>query len=114
MKTRKTKKGNSIRRIVAFLLCMTMVLGLGMQDVMEQVYAEEGPAAVQQDVQDTENNGNGEQDSASEDPNETPSPTEEGDKASENTPAPESETVSETPSDSETPGQPAGDQGSEN
>ena len=114
MKTRKTKKGNSIRRIVAFLLCMTMVLGLGMQDVMEQVYAEEGPAAVQQDVQDTENNENGEQDSASEDPNETPSPTEEGDKASENTPAPESETVSETPSDSETPGQPAGDQGSEN
>ena len=114
MKTRKTKKGNSIRRIVAFLLCMTMVLGLGMQDVMEQVYAEEGPAAVQQDVQDTENNENGEQDSASEDPNETPSPTEEGDKAPENTPAPESETVSETPSDSETPGQPAGDQGSEN
>ena len=114
MKTRKTKKGNSIRRIVAFLLCMTMVLGLGMQDVMEQVYAEEGPAAVQQDVQGTENKENGEQDSASEDPNETPSPTEEGDKASENTPAPESETGSETPSDSETPGQPAGGQGSEN
>lgn len=114
MKTRKTKKGNSIRRIVAFLLCMTMVLGLGMQDVMEQVYAEEGPATVQQNVQDTEDKGNGEQDSASEDPNETPSPTEEGDKAPENTPAPESETVSETPSDSETPGQPADGQGSEN
>ena len=114
MKTRKTKKGNSIRRIVAFLLCMTMVLGLGMQDVMEQVYAEEGPATVQQDVQGTENNENGEQDSASEDPNETPSPTEEGDKAPENTPAPESETGSETPSDSSTPGQPADGQGSEN
>ena len=41
MKTRKTKKRNIIRRAVAFLLCMTMVLGLGMQDVIEQVYAEE-------------------------------------------------------------------------
>ena len=40
MKTRKTKKRNIIRRAVAFLLCMTMVLGLGMQDVIEQVYAE--------------------------------------------------------------------------
>ena len=47
MKIRKTKKGNSIRRIVAFLLCMTMVLGLGMQDVMEQVYAEGTPVTVQ-------------------------------------------------------------------
>ena len=44
MKTRKTKKRNIIRRAVAFLLCMTMVLGLGMQDVIEQVYAEEASA----------------------------------------------------------------------
>ena len=56
MKTRKTKKGNSIRRIVAFLLCMTMVLGLGMQDVMEQVYAEEASAVSEQsaDVPETQ------------------------------------------------------------
>lgn len=47
MKTRKTKKRNIIRRTVAFLLCMTMVLGLGMQDVIEQVYAE-GVSAVSQ------------------------------------------------------------------
>ena len=47
MKTRKTKKRNIIRRAVAFLLCMTMVLGLGMQDVIEQVYAE-GLSAVSQ------------------------------------------------------------------
>lgn len=47
MKTRKTKKRNIIRRTVAFLLCMTMVLGLGMQDVIEQVYAE-GLSAVSQ------------------------------------------------------------------
>lgn len=48
MKTRKTKKRNIIRRTVAFLLCMTMVLGLGMQDVIEQVYAE-GLSAVSQE-----------------------------------------------------------------
>ena len=48
MKTRKTKKRNIIRRAVAFLLCMTMVLGLGMQDVIEQVYAE-GVSAVSQE-----------------------------------------------------------------
>ena len=48
MKTRKTKKRNIIRRTVAFLLCMTMVLGLGMQDVIEQVYAE-GVSAVSQE-----------------------------------------------------------------
>ena len=48
MKTRKTKKRNIIRRAVAFLLCMTMVLGLGMQDVIEQVYAE-GLSAVSQE-----------------------------------------------------------------
>lgn len=52
MKTRKTKKRNIIRRAVAFLLCMTMVLGLGMQDVMEQVYAEE-PVSTLTEESDT-------------------------------------------------------------
>ena len=51
MKTRKTKKRNIIRRAVAFLLCMTMVLGLGMQDVIEQVYAE-GLSAVSEQSAD--------------------------------------------------------------
>ncbi|OUQ15926.1 hypothetical protein B5E82_14555 [Lachnoclostridium sp. An138] len=51
MKTRKTKKRNIIRRTVAFLLCMTMVLGLGMQDVIEQVYAE-GLSAVSEQSAD--------------------------------------------------------------
>ena len=56
MKTRKTKKRNIIRRAVAFLLCMTMVLGLGMQDVIEQVYAEEASAVSEQsaDVPETQ------------------------------------------------------------
>lgn len=79
MKIRKTKKGNSIRRIVAFLLCMTMVLGLGMQDVMEQVYAEETPVTVQEGTaQDTEKITEGEQtgdEPAA--PEETAPPTEE-------------------------------------
>ncbi len=79
MKTRKTKKGNSIRRIVAFLLCMTMVLGLGMQDVMEQVYAEGTPVTVQEGTaQDTEKITEGEQtgdEPAA--PEETAPPTEE-------------------------------------
>ena len=52
MKTRKTKRGNTIRRVIAFLLCMTMVLGLGMQDVMEQVYAEE-PVSTLTEESDT-------------------------------------------------------------
>lgn len=79
MKIRKTKKGNSIRRIVAFLLCMTMVLGLGMQDVMEQVYAEGTPVTVQEGTaQDTEKITEGEQtgdEPAA--PEETTPPTEE-------------------------------------
>lgn len=50
MKTRKTKKRNIIRRTVAFLLCMTMVLGLGMQDVIEQVYAEEATPVIEQEA----------------------------------------------------------------
>lgn len=50
MKTRKTKKRNIIRRTVAFLLCMTMVLGLGMQDVIEQVYAEEAIPVIEQEA----------------------------------------------------------------
>lgn len=50
MKTRKTKKRNIIRRAVAFLLCMTMVLGLGMQDVIEQVYAEEAIPVIEQEA----------------------------------------------------------------
>lgn len=50
MKTRKTKKRNIIRRAVAFLLCMTMVLGLGMQDVIEQVYAEEATPVIEQEA----------------------------------------------------------------
>lgn len=79
MKIRKTKKGNSIRRIVAFLLCMTMVLGLGMQDVMEQVYAEGTPVTVQEGTaQDTEKITEGEQtgdEPAA--PEETAPPTEE-------------------------------------
>lgn len=59
MKTRKTKKRNIIRRAVAFLLCMTMVLGLGMQDVIEQVYAEEASAVSEQsaDVPETQEAG---------------------------------------------------------
>lgn len=52
MKTRKTKKRNIIRRAVAFLLCMTMVLGLGMQDVIEQVYAEEVSAVSREQSAD--------------------------------------------------------------
>lgn len=52
MKTRKTKKRNIIRRAVAFLLCMTMVLGLGMQDVIEQVYAEEASAVSREQSAD--------------------------------------------------------------
>lgn len=52
MKTRKTKKRNIIRRTVAFLLCMTMVLGLGMQDVIEQVYAEEASAVSREQSAD--------------------------------------------------------------
>ena len=117
MKIRKTKKGNSIRRIVAFLLCMTMVLGLGMQDVMEQVYAEEASVAMQQDVQGAENNENGEQDAGPETPEETPSPTEEKDNVPDNTvpgntPVAENESGSEVPSDSSVPGQSADGQGS--
>ena len=55
MKTRKTKKRNIIRRAVAFLLCMTMVLGLGMQDVIDQVYAEEtATQTLETQVADTE------------------------------------------------------------
>ena len=52
MKTRKTKKRDIIRRAVAFLLCMTMVLGLGMQDVIEQVYAEEASAVSREQSAD--------------------------------------------------------------
>lgn len=62
MKTRKTKKRNIIRRAVAFLLCMTMVLGLGMQDVIEQVYAEGLSAVSEQsaDVPETQDVGTAE------------------------------------------------------
>ena len=92
MKTRKTKRGNMKRRIIAFLLCMTMVLGLGMQDVMEQVYAED--AAVQTLEEQT--------------PDETETPAGEENPEEETEPAEEPETqkepeVLETPAGAETP-----------
>ena len=92
MKTRKTKRGNMKRRIIAFLLCMTMVLGLGMQDVMEQVYAE--AAAVQTLEEQT--------------PDETETPAGEENPEEETEPAEESEIqeepeVLETPAGAETP-----------
>lgn len=95
MKTRKTKKRNIIRRAVAFLLCMTMVLGLGMQDVIDQVYAEEtATQTLETQAADTE--------AAAEESavptGEEPTPEETADP--EETPAEENETekTTETPS----------------
>lgn len=107
MKTRKTKKRNIIRRTVAFLLCMTMVLGLGMQDVIEQVYAEEAMAqtletqAADTEVAAEESTAPAEEETAPEetvDPAETP--------AEENLTEETTETPSETPS---VPSEPAED-----
>lgn len=99
MKTRKTKRGNMKRRIIAFLLCMTMVLGLGMQDVMEQVYAED--AAVQTLGESAPEEAPAEEKEVPEEnaePAETP--------AEENVTEGTTETPSETPS---VPSEPAGD-----
>lgn len=92
MKTRKTKRGNRKRRIIAFLLCMTMVLGLGMQDVMEQVYAEDAPV---QTLEESAPEGNTE-------PKETEAP-EGGTEPEEGSETQETPEETEIPNETETP-----------
>ncbi len=49
MKSSKTKGKKRIRRVTAFLLCMAMVLGLGAQEVIGQVRAEDASAVIQKE-----------------------------------------------------------------
>ena len=114
MKIRKTKKENRIRRIVAFLLCMTMVLGLGMQDVIEQVYAEELVVAEegvspQNTEEGNEEQGQQEQPGSSSEPT---SPTG-GNEGQNSTPSSETEEEGNTPGAPETPNGPENQGGTE-
>ncbi|WP_087165938.1 Cna B-type domain-containing protein [Lachnoclostridium sp. An131] len=114
MKIRKTKKENRIRRIVAFLLCMTMVLGLGMQDVIEQVYAEE-PVVAEEGVSPQNTEEGNEEQGQQEQPGSSSEPTSPtgGNEGQNSTPSSETEEEGNTPGAPETPNGPENQGGTE-